>query len=626
MNEMLRYTIIRVILFVMGGFLVLGCSDEDDVGNSGGTSKYGLIRMAEEDYDSSNTSYIFQDEEPDEVLFDSSKRKFKVNEPLQVSVTGQKELMLRFYSPRAIHNVIVWATVEGYEDEVRFAEFTTVLPFQEFKMKLPFLERAKVYYTRSGEEVTIDAHPDIVAENISLRVECGDPVYQGMINVKPKWDIWFGKYSGSNWGNFRPHLAREAVALSLNMAAMFSSSLFDEELEKWRGKLINNEQIVDIDVLKKQITNHGGLCYGRVVNVVGLGGGNTFGLGEYVYLTHYADDANGSDTPYHELAHCLGYGHSGNMTYYPAEGGFPTICMKVYSQLSVSKNLPVYSVLDIPGATVETFHPKAVHLYGNTLYVANDAPGHYSLEVFDVSSGNVRHVKSMVEWMNGDKKETFAGEPNGVTRSYGKIYVTNTGSRTDVFDAETYEFITCIGTGTWGEGGYQTVHAFDVTASQGAVFIRDKRKLVVVLEQDVQPGSAARVPIYSRSVNLQEAMGTYAVAARNDGFLYVTAQNKNIIYLFDPADIRAGDTGFAPYLVTLGFEKSPQSIAFVGDRLFVTLRVDDKRSELWEISPKNGKLLQDFTDSMVYPEKIAGARHTLLVVDRATQTVKAIGL
>ena len=99
MNEMLRYTIIRVILFVMGGFLVLGCSDEDDVGNSGGTSKYGLIRMAEEDYDSSNTSYILQDEEPDEVLFDSSKRKFKVNEPLQVSVTGQKELMLRFYSP-----------------------------------------------------------------------------------------------------------------------------------------------------------------------------------------------------------------------------------------------------------------------------------------------------------------------------------------------------------------------------------------------------------------------------------------------------------------------------------------------------------------------------------------------
>ena len=179
-------------------------------------------------------------------------------------------------------------------------------------------------------------------------------------------------------------------------------------------------------------------------------------------------------------------------------------------------------VLDIPVS--ETFHPKAVHLYGNTLYVANDAPGHYSLEVFDVSSGNVRHVKSMVEWMNGDKKETFEGEPNGVTRSYGKIYVTNTGSRTDVFDAETASLL-LVSVRVLGEGGYQTVHAFDVTASQGAVFIRDKRKLVVVLEQDVQPGSAARVPIYSRSVNLQEAMGTLlrAVAARNFSF-YMTVE------------------------------------------------------------------------------------------------------
>ena len=82
--------------------------------------------------------------------------------------------------------------------------------------------------------------------------------------------------------------------------------------------------------------------------------------------------------------------------------------------------------------------------------------------------------------------------------------MTNAGSRTDVFDASTYEFITCIGTGAWGEGAYQTVHAFDVAASQGSILIRDKRKLVVVLENDVQSGTARRIPIYSRSVNLKE--------------------------------------------------------------------------------------------------------------------------
>ena len=110
------------------------------------------------------------------------------------------------------------------------------------------------------------------------------------------------------------------------------------------------------------------------------------------------------------------------------------------------------SVLDIPGATVETFHPKTGPSYGNTLYVANDAPGHYSLEVFDVSSGNVRHVKSMVEWMNGDKKETLRGAKRRLAPCMGKYMSRIREAVRMCFDAETYEFITCIGTGTWGGG------------------------------------------------------------------------------------------------------------------------------------------------------------------------------
>ena len=49
--------------------------------------------------------------------------------------------MLRFYSPRAIHNVIVWATVEGYEDEVRFAE---VFPLFAKKVPLQRLRRRRI--------------------------------------------------------------------------------------------------------------------------------------------------------------------------------------------------------------------------------------------------------------------------------------------------------------------------------------------------------------------------------------------------------------------------------------------------------------------------------------------------
>lgn len=233
--------------------------------------------------------------EQDSLLFDRNQRSFHINAPLQVSITSNQEFFFRFYCPRGINNVIVWATIEGFDKELRFAEFTRIQPFQEFRIKIPFINKDKIYYTRQGEEVIIPATPDI--------------------------------------------------------------------------------------------------------------------------------DANGSDTPYHEMAHCLGYGHSGNMTYYPAEGGFPTICMKVYSQLSREKKLPVYSrrflhtrrnknlvenkniytasayiiedpeldaidgglsipftetdkagnegsplsftisVLDVPGATVKTFQPKAVQMY-----------------------------------------------------------------------------------------------------------------------------------------------------------------------------------------------------------------------------------------------------------------------
>lgn len=682
MSIKLRDNITRVLGVIIGFILIFGCTDNND--NDGQEeSKYGLIRMSENDYNSDNTAYILQDGEPDSLLFNRNQRSFRVNAPLQISVTENQEFLFRFYSPRGIKNVIVWATIEGYEKELRFAEFTHIHPFQEFRIKILFINNDKIYSTREGEEVIVSATPEINAKDFKFRIESADPVYQGMINVKPKWNIWFGKYSGSNWGSFGPHLAREAVALSLNMAAMFSTSLFEQELDKWKGKLINNGNIVDINILKKQITNHSGFCFGRVVNVVGLGGGNTYGLGEYVYLTHYADDANGSDTPYHEMAHCLGYGHSGNMTYYPAEGGFPTVCMKVYSQLSREKKLPVYSrrflhtrrnknlienkniytasayiiedpeldaidgglsipftetdkagnegsplsftisVLDVPGATVETFQPKAAHLYQNTLYVANSAPGNYSLEIFDVSSG-IRHIRSIRKWTDNNTEETFAGEPTGVTRSFNKIYVTNAGSRTDVFDASTYEFITCIGTGAWGEGAYQTVHAFDVAASQGSILIRDKRKLVVVLENDVQSGTARRIPIYSRSVNLKEAAGTYGIAVNEEGLIYVTAQNTKEIHIFDPKNIREGNSGFMYNSVSLGFENAPQSLAFIDNRLFVTLRINSKQSELWEIDPSNGKLLQNYTASFTNPEKIMVSRRTLLVVDRGTQSIKAI--
>ena len=121
-----------------------------------------------------------------------------------------------------------------------------------------------------------------------------------------------------------------------------------------------------------------------------------------------------------------------------------------------------------------------------------------------------KHLGSIKEWKHGEVTGKFGGRPNGVTRANDKIYVTHEGSRTEIFDAKSHQFLTCIGNGSWGTGPTQTVHAFDVLLYKGLVMIHDKRYVNFVEEQAIQSGVTPR--IYVRSEHLGETNGTYGMA------------------------------------------------------------------------------------------------------------------
>lgn len=655
-------------------------------------NRYGTLQMTEKDLTPDVFKLMLQDDEPNSVLFDSSQRGFRVNQPLQVSINERQELFIRFYSPRPIKEVTVWATISGYEDAFRLATFDAIPGFAEFHKELPMLTQNKRYLTRSGKEIMIMANPHLSAADFKLEVECTDAYYQKLLSTQSKYNIRFSAYSqtGSWKYPLLPAHAREAVALMLNYGYMFSSQEFADELEKYRGKLHSDadKTVINIDMLRKRVINHSGFVIGKVTTVDGLGGGETYGLNEWCFLEHYADDGAHTSATFHELGHCLGYGHSGNMTYENTGTGWITLCATVYNKLCTEKKLPVYSrrfmhtrrygklydssryvasryviedpeldaidgglspalkeddentaqgtplpcsisYQDIPGATEATFAPKDVCVYGNRIYIVNNATGNFSLEILEEKDGRITHIKSLKEWTENGATKGFAGTPNGVTVAHGKIYVTNEQSRTDIFDEKTFEPVATIGTGAWGEGSKQTVHAFDVLVYRGCVFIRDKKRVCTFLEDDIIPGKSFKnVSNYCRTSNIGEAMGTYGQAIGSDGFLYTTHQGNKKIYVFDPAAMREQKEWKAQRTINLT-SYIPYDVAFVGKRMFVSFAIGKNQPiALAEVDASTGAVIKDYTNvggrAFGNVEKMAMSRQTLFVIDRKAHTVTGI--
>ena len=133
-HRIFRFT--YFLIFCIWG--VQSCTKDDlietpaDTDSETTENPYGIIRIAEKDLTPDVFKLMLQDDEPATILFNNTQRGFRVNQPLQVSITEQQELFIRFYSPRPVKEVTVWATISGYDEAFQLAKFDVLPSFTEF--------------------------------------------------------------------------------------------------------------------------------------------------------------------------------------------------------------------------------------------------------------------------------------------------------------------------------------------------------------------------------------------------------------------------------------------------------------------------------------------------------------
>ncbi|MDE6010771.1 MAG: hypothetical protein K2F87_04900 [Muribaculaceae bacterium] len=325
----------------------------------------GLLYIANDEEWRFNIGTMFLASEPRSVFYNNSERWFYTKAPLQIWMCDDGKLGVRYYSPYPLKDVKVQACFNKVSPEwVELVHIEEANPFMEAFLTLPITEHDCVFNGESGRKVKIAAIPNLRPSDITLRFEWDkdDEFMKKIEDINLNWFIRFSAYGADSghpyWTHMTPLLCRLAVGLAYDMTYMFSTQDYVDGYEPWDGKFKDSGRTITLEEILTRVNRQGGLMMGCVHGVLGLGGGQTFGMSADRYYNFYPDTSpvggetfNGArQTIFHEFAHCLGYGHDGNMTYGEA---FTRFSAKVLVELGWAGRLPVSKVSDITKLPME---------------------------------------------------------------------------------------------------------------------------------------------------------------------------------------------------------------------------------------------------------------------------------
>lgn len=295
--------------------------------------KAGVMFVTPMAYEEGGHAKILQDEERKEIYTDTRQRSFDTSQPLQVEITDDGRLHMRFYSPRDLSDVLVRVRFPSVSDEyIDLAYFDTVPAFADFYGQIPLFTSECMYRTVSGKWIKVPPQPLTAALDASYEVISGDAYWEKLQAIRHGWKVTFNLYGGDpdqpnggpagNWMGIRPVHCREVVAFFLNFTYMIDMQEHEDILRANEDRLYGNGGVTDkvsAETVLKQMRQPRSLRVGLVYTgngVLGLGGGDVFGAYQGAWISHYTD-TYACEVMFHELGHVMGYSHDSAFTYGP---------------------------------------------------------------------------------------------------------------------------------------------------------------------------------------------------------------------------------------------------------------------------------------------------------------------
>lgn len=291
---------------------------------------------------------MFQDDEPESVLFDGNQRGFYLNAMLQVSKIDRNKFRIRNFLPRKFNDVEIYFKNDKTTAPIKILVLEELAALAEVEIDLPFDGGSLRFEDEDGNAESYAAS-DLKTDDYTLSVDVPDNfLFHRMKTIKNKTFISFGKYGTGNWGTTTAEHIRLYLPILANMAYLYSSEKFRTRFMDFPHVLYDNgKKPINREAVYQSMLSVPRQVIGVTTGVEGLGGGSAFGIHQrfltnddyYSQLSHWPLECWA-----HEFGHVIGFSHDSNMTYRGGTppSGYVDIVIRLYGDLLRNGDIPFW--------------------------------------------------------------------------------------------------------------------------------------------------------------------------------------------------------------------------------------------------------------------------------------------